>query len=117
MTFREDTRLDPKFTYREIETIKSHMRELLAHKTIAARVVNAAGETVSEAADTRTESQHPLHHAVMNCIDAVAEKERQAGRPKRKSSEIANNPDEQEPKTVYLCTGYDMYVTHEPCAM
>ncbi|KAG0183139.1 adenosine deaminase, tRNA-specific 3 [Apophysomyces sp. BC1034] len=117
MTFREDTRLHPKFTHREVEAIQSHMQQLLVHKAVAARIVNAMGEVVAEATDTRRESEHPLHHAVMNCIDVVAEKERQAGRRKRKSSEIANSPSEREEKIVYLCTGYDLYVTHEPCAI
>lgn len=41
---------------------------------------------------------HPLHHCVINALSAVAD-----------------NPD--QPKSAYLCSGYDCYVYLEPCVM
>ncbi|KAI9316090.1 cytidine deaminase-like protein [Dichotomocladium elegans] len=121
LVYREDTRQDPKFSSVDIMTIQENMRALLLEAASGAivaraRVVDpATNRLVAQGEDTRSASGHPLHHAVMNCIDAVAKKERgdeTGGRLKRKSSQVAG-----EESSVYLCTGYDMYITHEPCAM
>lgn len=50
---------------------------------------------------TNNEKNHPLLHATMVCIDQIAQKQL-----KRKRN------DEH-----YLCTGLDLYITHEPCIM
>ncbi|KAK2156472.1 hypothetical protein LSH36_212g00038 [Paralvinella palmiformis] len=67
--------------------------------------------------------QHPLHHAVMVAIDLVA-KQQGAGSYTYRGEHlfIANTgelPAEQtsEKTGPYLCTGYDVYVTAEPCIM
>ncbi|KAI8368191.1 uncharacterized protein BYT42DRAFT_549387 [Radiomyces spectabilis] len=122
MTYREDTRQNPKFTTEEISSIKEHMNELLASKQVRARIVDPSSNTVlSEAPDTRTDG-HPLHHAVMNCIDLISQREREqhgdGGRPKRKAAAMMNEGEKGENSaTGYLCTGYDIFITHEPCAM
>ncbi|KAI9016455.1 cytidine deaminase-like protein [Phycomyces nitens] len=134
MTFREDTRNDPKFSPQEIKDIVQHMEQLVANSDghIGARIVDPSGNVMAEERDTR-ETKHPLHHAVMNCIDSVAFKEREMAslvgskRPKRKAHQISDELEtsvespspltEETSKAAYLCTGYDIYITHEPCAM
>lgn len=118
LSYREDTRLDPKFTLNDINIIHSHMGELLSNQksTVVCRIVDpTANQIMAEASDARQE--HPLHHAVMKTIDAVAQKENKgSGRMKRTASQMMDGG-ESKIKTSYLCTGYDIYITHEPCAM
>ena len=120
LSYREDTRLDPKFTQKEIDSIHSHMQSLLSnHSTVVCRIVDPnTNEVKAEACDTRKE--HPLHHAIMNSINTVAQKESQlaggVGRMKRPAHQMTEDESES-PKNGYLCTGYDIYITHEPCAM
>lgn len=122
MSYREDTRLDPKFTQQDIDIIHSHMQELLANEksTVVCRIVDpSTNKIMAEKSDTR--SEHPLHHAVMNSIDYVAQNESKlyggSGRMKRTASQMTVDDIESKKKTAYLCTGYDIYITHEPCAM
>lgn len=48
---------------------------------------------------------HPLHHSIMSSIEVVSQKEKQ----RRMDSGLAD--------INYLCYGYHVYTSHEPCSM
>lgn len=117
LIYREDTRLDPKFTTTDMDTIETHMRAILSSSTVVCRIVDPTTNNIlSEQIDQR--DKHPLHHAIICCVNQVAEAEMERhgglGRTKRT---LEMTEDEEPKKTAYLCTGYDVYITHEPCAM
>lgn len=51
---------------------------------------------------------HPLNHASIECIKLVSEKNRAV---------LESSKRRFEDELPYLCTGYDAYLTHEPCFM
>ncbi|KAK3568214.1 hypothetical protein QTP86_000210 [Hemibagrus guttatus] len=65
---------------------------------------------------------HPLHHAVMVCIDLVAWAQGGGVYPYGKHPECRYTVLDpqisfEERVQSYICTGYELYVTREPCVM
>ncbi|XP_076011893.1 putative inactive tRNA-specific adenosine deaminase-like protein 3 isoform X2 [Genypterus blacodes] len=119
------------------------MGRMQAHMEAALTAARAGGTSGSEAVgavmvDPKLDSvvaaghdcrgEHPLLHAVMVCIDLVA-RAQGGGRysfdkhptcfaaPSSTSDASHSEPDAEEGRQAYICTGYDLYVTREPCLM
>lgn len=119
------------FTPNEEETINKNMAKAIemakigqkmAECPVGAVVIDPTKDLVIAAAhDVRFQSGHPLRHAVMACVDLVAHS--QGGGVwncpdtlmyTSTESQISSEGNKTGP---YLCTTYDLYVTHEPCVM
>ncbi|XP_040846483.1 probable inactive tRNA-specific adenosine deaminase-like protein 3 isoform X2 [Ochotona curzoniae] len=147
-SFHEDKRVTSAlagqlFSAQECATMQGHMeRAVRAAQRALAQGLRAVGAVVVDPASGRvlatghdcSRPGNPLLHAVMVCIDLVAQGQGRgahdftahpacsfstAPATARAGSvrklDVAENDDEDG--LPYVCTGYDLYVTREPCVM
>lgn len=96
-------------------------KEANGKETIGALIVDPRKDTtLAMTSCCHDEGEYPLHHAVMKCIDLVAHSQGGGAWAVCPDSTFHRAlPDEETSTedTPYLCTGYELYVSHEPCIM
>lgn len=103
--------------YMEAALAAARAGRALGMEAVGAVAVDpAAQQVVAVAHDCR--GAHPLHHAVMVCIDLVAHGQGGGCYSFHRFPACSSTPPEPGAgEQPYICTGYDLYVTREPCIM
>ncbi|KAJ1990593.1 tRNA-specific adenosine deaminase subunit tad3 [Dimargaris cristalligena] len=132
IVFRERPERDMTLNEEEVQNLKKYMT--LAHTEMVKAldqdkfprgvvVVDPQSDTVlASATDGRITSPNPLDHAVMIAIEQVALRERQRREQQHPGqvdelTKTSANLGPSTPNSGYLCTGYDVYTTMEPCVI
>uniref|UniRef100_A0A224Z9D2 Subunit of trna specific adenosine 34 deaminase n=1 Tax=Rhipicephalus zambeziensis TaxID=60191 RepID=A0A224Z9D2_9ACAR len=114
---------DKFFTAEDKEEMAGYMRMALgaARKSLTGvGVVVVNPDTSTPLVIATRDASHPLKHAVMVAVDMIARHQGGGVWPVTAEDVLCKvTPQEQEvnKKAPYLCTGYDFYITHEPCTM
>ncbi|CAH1766878.1 11495_t:CDS:2, partial [Entrophospora sp. SA101] len=124
--YHENVKNRNNFTDKDIKILKGYMQRAIElaelgksnqEIPIGCVIVDPKGSRIlAECYDSRTTTRHPLKHAIIKCLDVVTSVENcntfttqhdYVSKPEKLSNDVA----------AYLCKGYDLFVTHEPCIM
>ncbi|KAH7942102.1 hypothetical protein HPB49_020584 [Dermacentor silvarum] len=114
---------DNFFTAKDKEDMEGYMRlaiEAAQKGLTGVGVVVVNPDTSTPLVIATGDKNHPLKHAVMVAVDMVARHQGGGAWPLMAENilcEVAPQDLEVDKKAPYLCTGYDFYITHEPCTM
>ncbi|KAL7754174.1 tRNA-specific adenosine deaminase subunit tad3 [Sorochytrium milnesiophthora] len=120
MYWRESAIRRDALSEQELDTLQSLMRQVVqaaaasklhGQAPLAGMIYDPKRQCVL-ALKSDSREQHPLQHAAMNLVTAVAQLESSDEEPPVVPSKRRKGPD-----ASYLCTGYTAILTHEPCVM